>query len=160
LAAIGMAFYWYLVFAPKMPFPQIIRLALFTVIGVNIFLSSSFYPNVLKYQLGNDAAAYINKNHLDKNDIAIYGLHEGRALHFYAQHIFPEKRSAQDFQSTGMVITSRDSLAVFRNLFPNLSVLHEGGHFGVTALSLPFLNPATRNNEVPKYVLLDLDGKQ
>jgi 4-amino-4-deoxy-L-arabinose transferase-like glycosyltransferase len=160
LAGIGMGIYWFLVFAPRAPFPKTILLALFTVIGVNVFLSSAFYPNVLKYQLGNDAAAYINQHHLNKNDIAIYGLHEGRALHFYAQHIFPDRKSAQDFQSTGMVITSRDSLPVFRSLFPDLRVLHEGGHFGVTALSLPFLNPATRDKEVPKYVLVDLDGKQ
>jgi 4-amino-4-deoxy-L-arabinose transferase-like glycosyltransferase len=160
LAGIGMGIYWFLVFAPRMPFPQIIRLALFTVMGLNIFVSSEFYPNVLRYQLGNDAVAYIKQQQLNKDSISVYGIHEGRALHFYAEHIFPAKRSAQDFQSTGMVITSSDSLPVFRNLFPQLRVLHEGAHFGVTALSLPFLNPATRPKETPHYVLLDLDGKQ
>jgi hypothetical protein len=36
--------------------------------------------------------------------------------------------------------------------------VHEGLYFGVTALSLPFLNPATRDKEVPKYVILRIDS--
>ena len=159
LAGLGLGAYFFLLFYQKLWLPRLITIALFTVIGVNIFLDTAFYPNVLSYQLGNDAAAFIEKNGLPKDSIAIYGLHEGRALHFYGKHIFPEKPAAQDFQSTGMVLTAKDSLPVFQRMFPNMKVIHEGSRFGVTALSLPFLNPATRDKETPKYVIIDLDGK-
>ncbi len=153
--------YFQLLFSKKRYFdtPLLINIALYTVIGVNIFLSLFFYPNVLKYQLGNDAAAFIEKQHLPKEKLGIYGIHEGRALHFYAKHIFPDKTSAQDFQPDQLVLTSKDSVEVFQKIFPAMNVVHEGPHFGVTALSLPFLNPATREKEVPRYVIIDLDGK-
>ncbi len=159
IAALCLLVYTGLLFSKKLQFPKIITIAVFTVIGVNIFMSSAFYPNVLKYQLGNQAADFIEKSRLPKDSLGIYGIHAGRALHFYAQHIFPEKTAAQDFQSGGMVLTSKDSIPVFQRYFPAMKVIHEGGHFGVTSLSLPFLNPATREKEVPKYVIIDLDGK-
>lgn len=171
LAGICFLAYLRILFLQKAGMPVLLTAAFFTVIGVNIFLSSAFYPNVLKYQLGNDAAAFINQEKIDKNRISIYGIHEGRALHFYGQHIFPEKTSLQEFlpsdtsgNTTGknvhpMVITLKDSLYVFKEKFPGMQVLHEGPYFGVTALSLPFLNPKTRDGEVPKYLLIDLVGK-
>jgi 4-amino-4-deoxy-L-arabinose transferase-like glycosyltransferase len=159
LAALCMVLFLLAPFSRQLGLPKLLTLGLFTAVGVNFFMSSFFYPNVLKYQLGNDAAAFIETSRLPKDKLAIYGIHEGRALHFYAQHIFPEKASAQDFQSGDMVLTSKDSLAVFQRSFPGLQVLHEGPAFGVTALSLPFLNPATRDQEVPKYLILDLKGK-
>jgi hypothetical protein len=114
---------------------------------------------VLKYQLGNDAAGFIDSANLSKNKIVIYGIHEGRAFHFYGQHIFMERRHIKEILPWEIVLTSKDSLPVFKQNFPAMQVLHEGPHFGVSALSLPFLNPRTRDAEVPKYVLVDLDGK-
>ena len=129
------------------------------MIGVNVFLNTAFYPNVLKYQLGNDAARYIKDKKLPNESIGLYGVHEGRALHFYGQHVFPTKTSVLDFHPSGIVLTRKDSLPVFQKAFPALQVIHEGNHFGVTTLSLQFLNPATREKELPKYVIIDLDGK-
>ncbi len=143
----------------KKLYPMHLELAFFTVIGVNIFLSTAFYPNVLKYQLGNDAAAFIKEQKIPKEQISLYGIHEGRALHFYAQYIFPRKDTLSSFQPTGMMITDKDSLPAVQRVFPSLKIIHEGSHFGVTALSLPFLNPDTRDKEVPKYLIIDLDGK-
>jgi 4-amino-4-deoxy-L-arabinose transferase-like glycosyltransferase len=159
IAGLCMVVFLLAPFSVRMGLPKLVTIAVFTAFGVNLFMSSFFYPSVLKFQLGNDAAEFISGQHLAKDKLAIYGIHEGRALHFYAGYIFPEKASAQDFQSTDMVLTSKDSVPVFLRLFPTLQVLHEGPAFGVTALSLPFLNPATRDQEVPKYVIIDLDGK-
>jgi hypothetical protein len=159
IAGLCFIIFFVILFSKKRALPVLLSVAFFTVIGVNIFLDTAFYPNVLKYQLGNDAAAFITQKKLPKDKITIYGIHEGRALHFYGQHIFPERTAVQDFQSSDMVLTSKDSTVVFQHLFPAMQVIHEGSHFGVTALSLPFLNPATREQEVLKYVIIDLDGK-
>ncbi len=159
LACICLIIYLVILFSKKTVMPVLLTVAFFTVIGVNVFLCTTFYPNVLKYQLGNDAAKFMNETKMDKNRVLIYGIHEGRALHFYGKHIFPEKRSLQELNPADIVITSKDSLPVFQAHFPGLKILHEGSAFGVTALSLPFLNPATREKEVPKYLLIDLDGK-
>lgn len=159
LAGICFIIFFLVLFSKKMDFPALIRTAVFTVIGVNIFLGTAFYPNVLKYQLGNDAAEFITNARLPKNKVVIYGIHEGRAFHFYGQHIFLERRNLKEILPWEIVLTSKDSLPVLKQVFPGLQVVHEGGHFGVSALSLPFLNPSTREAEVPRYVLVDLDGK-
>ncbi len=158
LAALGMILFFYLMRSKKHGFPLVLDLAFFTVIGVNLFLSAAFYPNVLKYQLGNDAAAFIEEQKLPKDNIQLYGIHEGRALHFYAKHIFQRKDSLSAFPLNGLMITDKDSLPAVKKVFPDAKVLREGNHFGVTALSLPFLNPDTREGELPKYLILDLDG--
>jgi 4-amino-4-deoxy-L-arabinose transferase-like glycosyltransferase len=151
---------WMLFFRKSGEMPLLLSIAVFTIIGVNVFLSTAFYPNVLKYQLGNDAAAFIAEKKIPKEKISLYGIHEGRALHFYAKHIFPTKTSIEAFNPGDIVLTSKDSLPFFVLLFPQSEILHEGGHFGVTSLSLPFLNPATRDKEVPKYVIISLKRGQ
>jgi 4-amino-4-deoxy-L-arabinose transferase-like glycosyltransferase len=159
LATICLVVYFIILFSKRQVMPVLLQAAFFTVIGVNVFLSTAFYPNVLKYQLGNDAAEFMDQQKIDKTQVRIYGIHAGRALHFYGKNIFPEKTSLREIQPTDIVITAKDSIPVFQNQFPGVMVLHEGGAFGVTALSLPFLNPATRDKEVPKYVILKLGNK-
>jgi 4-amino-4-deoxy-L-arabinose transferase-like glycosyltransferase len=159
LAGFCLAVFFVILFSKKTIVPVLLSVSFFTVIGVNVFLDTAFYPNVLKYQLGNDAAAFINSNHLPKEKISIYGIHEGRALHFYGQYIFPQRDSLQSFQPTDIVLTAKDSVPVFTKAFPGSYIMHEGSQFGVTALSLPFLNPATREKEVPKYVIISLGRK-
>jgi 4-amino-4-deoxy-L-arabinose transferase-like glycosyltransferase len=156
LAGLCLVVFFILLFSRKPVMPVLLSIAFFTVIGVNVFLSTAFYPNVLKYQLGNDAAAFINKNKIDKEKISLYGIHEGRALHFYGKHVFPSKRTMEELNVSGIVLTSKDSLPVLQKRFPGMKILHEGAHFGVTALSLPFLNPKTREKEVPRYVIIEL----
>jgi len=112
IAGICFVVFFVILFSKKIQLPVFLAIAFFTVIGVNIFLSTSFYPNVLKYQLGNDAAAFINEQHIPKEKISIYGIHSGRAFHFYGQHIFPERTRLQSFQSSDIVLTSKDSLPV------------------------------------------------
>ncbi|MEN9684520.1 MAG: hypothetical protein RLZZ28_306 [Bacteroidota bacterium] len=139
---------------------RLIALLCTTTLAINMLLSIHFYPNVLRFQLGNDAATFIAGEKLPKEKISLYGIHEGRALHFYAANIFQTKTAVTAFNTDEFVLTSKDSLALFLSKFPEAKILHEGPHFGVTALSLPFLNPHTRNQEVPKYVILSLSGKR
>lgn len=156
LAGAGLGRYLTLLLTKKRTIPTLLSIALFTVIGVNVLLDTGFYPNVLRYQLGNDASAFINKQQIPKEKVGLYGIHEGRALHFYSEFIYPTRTTVDAFADGDYVITMKDSTAAFQKNFPGLKLMHEGPHFGVTALSLPFLNPETRDKEVPKYVLLQL----
>jgi hypothetical protein len=140
-------------------FPNIIASAMFTMILVNLFLSTNFYPNLLQYQMGNTAADFINKTNIDKNKVVLYGVGDSRALHFYGQHIFTHKNTRNEIQASDFLITSTDSIPVFKQLFPQLKVLHTGANFSVSLLTAGFLNPETREAEMLHYVILDLDGK-
>lgn len=130
-----------------------------TGIGVNLLLSTAFYPKLLQFQMGNDAAAFIEQKQIKKSELKLYGIHNSNALHFYANHIFPFRKTKSEFLDTEKVLTSKDSLSQFTQLFPSAKVIHEGNQFSVSLLTLPFLHPATREKETPRYIIVDLDGK-
>ncbi len=138
--------------------PALIRTAVFTVIGVNFFLNSFFYPNLLKYQLGNTAAAFINEQKLDKSRLAQYNIDLSRALGFYAQYIIPVKEK-QALKSDDIVITRKESVPALLQQFRSMELIFEGDYYGVSMLSLPFLNPETRVKEVTRYAIIKLNGQ-
>ena len=55
---------------------------------------------------------------------------------------------------TDIILTKADSLPTITQQFPSSKVIFNGNSFGVSQLSLLFLNPATRDKEVEKYVLV------
>jgi hypothetical protein len=55
-----------------------------------------------------------------------------------------------------MVVTRKDNLPVLQQKFSNLSVVIKIQTFGITRLSLPFLNPQLRDKALDTYVLIRL----
>jgi len=159
LALLGFGLFIWVATKKTVLIPTQLVIAFITSIGVNFFLSTSFYPNLLKYQMGNDAAKIIKSKNLNLAEIKLYGIHNSNALHFYAKHIFPFKADIQFFKPNEKMLTSKDSMNVVKRVFPAATIVHEGNQFSVSLLTLPFLNPATRQAETPRYVILDLDGK-
>lgn len=139
---------------------QIFIWALYTVIGVNFLLATGFYPQLLKYQLGNTAASVIHQSQLDKNKVILYEIDESRALHFYGKHIFQRKTALDSLVDDEVVLTRKSTVPTLQQRFPNLSTIFGGEYFGVSMLTLPFLNPKTRSKETVSYVLVDLDGQK
>lgn len=136
--------------------PLLVRLGVYTVTGVNIFLSTAFYPQVLQYQMGNDAAEFITRQQLPKEKMIIYGPDAGRSLYFYSRYIFPSTHQLQEIGSRQYVIAVSDSIPVIQRTYPGTKVLHEGYNYGVSMLTAEFLNPATRNSVCGKYAILQL----
>lgn len=134
--------------------------ALYTVIGVNFLLVTGFYPQLLKYQLGNTAASVIHQSQLDKNKVILYEIDESRALHFYGKHIFQRKTALDSLVANEVILTRKSTVPALQQRFPDLSTIFEGEYFGVSMLTLPFLNPKTRSKETVSYVLVDLDGQK
>lgn len=149
-----IAFIYFLI--SKQSLPKLFLLPVYSIIGINIFLSTAFYPNVLRYQLGNDAASFITKKQLPKEKIFVYALNEGRALHFYGKHIFQRKEIGA-FVTGDYIILPKSNLPELQQKFPSTTILHEGAHFGVTALSFAFLNPSTRKTSMPYYLIVQLN---
>jgi hypothetical protein len=54
------------------------------------------------------------------------------------------------------MITVKDSAQVIKNRFPTSEIVHEGPNYAVSVLSAEFLNPATRDKNLPKYVMIKL----
>lgn len=161
LSIIGFLTYLLALFIGRKYFSiaPVLALGFYTAIFVNLLLSTNFYPNLLKYQMGNTAADFINQSGLQKDQIFVYGPLDSRALHFYGQHIFQHRYTSSDATSNDILIASTDSIPSLQTRFPNLKSLYKAPNFSVTMLSPEFLNPATRDKNMPYYAIVDLDGK-
>jgi len=153
---IGTVYFLYLLFFYKGQAPKFISLALYTILGVNFILNTSFYPRLLKYELGVSAAAFINQNKLPKNSVYLYEIDESRALHFYGNHSFERLFDSSLLTPGQILITKASSFTKLQQQFPGSRILHNNAYFGVSMLTLPFLNPATRDKEVTPYIIVTL----
>jgi 4-amino-4-deoxy-L-arabinose transferase-like glycosyltransferase len=156
VAIMGAVYFFYLLLFYKGQTPKFISLALFTILGVNFILNTSFYPRLLKYELGVSAAAFINQNKLPKKDVFLYDIDESRALHFYGNHSFERLFDSSLLAPGQILITKATSFLKLQQQFPGSSILHKNAYFGVSMLTLPFLNPATRDKEVTPYIIVTL----
>ena len=153
---IGTVYFLYLLFFYRGQAPKFISLALFTILGVNFILNTSFYPRLLRYELGVSAAAFINQNKLPKNSVYLYEIDESRALHFYGNHSFERLFDSSLLTPGQILITKASSFTKLQQQFPGSTTLHKNAYFGVSMLTLPFLNPATRDKEVTPYIIVTL----
>ena len=156
LAVLAALYFWYLLLLKKTKTPKFIELALYTILGVNFILNTSFYPRLLKYELGVSAAAFINQNKLPKKDVYLYEIDESRALHFYGNHSFERIFDSSLLTPGQILITKASSFTKLQQQFPGSTILHKNAYFGVSMLTLPFLNPETRDKEVTPYIIVTL----
>ncbi|MEN9350129.1 MAG: hypothetical protein RL372_1107 [Bacteroidota bacterium] len=156
IASIGALYYCYVLFMHQTKVPTFLYVAVYTIIGVNLILNTSFYPKLLKYELGVSAASFINQNKLPKNNIYLYQIDESRALHFYGNHSFERIFDSTLLKPQQILITKASNYPALQQKFPASSILYKNAYFGVSMLTLPFLNPATRDNEVTPYIIVAL----
>jgi 4-amino-4-deoxy-L-arabinose transferase-like glycosyltransferase len=157
LAVLATLYFWYLLLLKQTKLPKFIVVALYTIIGVNLFLNTSFYPKLLKYELGVSAASFINQNKLPKNDIYLYEIDESRALHFYGNHSFERIFDSTHLKPNQILITKASNYPALQQKFSASTILYRDAYFGVSMLTLPFLNPATREKEVTPYIIVALN---
>ncbi len=117
--------------------------ALSAFLMLNMILNLHFYPELLKYQSGSMAADFINKNHLIKDEIAVYRLYPN-SLDFYIKTI------PQIYEAPGKLVnaisehpmwvytdeTGKKQLEVYGAVIEN-SI--EFNHFHISNLSIPIL---------------------
>lgn len=130
----------------------------FTIIFVAVFLNLSFYPDLLKYQSGNIAAAYINKNYPGEPLVRIgayipsgeFYLHQ----HTYATSI--ENISNGSFTKAKLILAEHKDLQRIEEQKIKFEILKTFDEFHVTMLNIKFLNTKTRSTELNKTYLLRL----
>ena len=155
IASVLLVVMYVLLWSKKLKRLNIVGICFYTTIGINLLLNTFFYPSLLKYQIGSSAANYINDNQIPKAKVVMYGKDLGHSFDFYGQHIFPLVHSS-DLQVGEVVIAPKDSLSSLQLRYQKSILLCNLESYGVTQLSLPFLNPKTRDKELEKYVILSL----
>jgi hypothetical protein len=153
-AAIFFIAYLYLFFSKKIKTPKLLAICLFTIVGVNLFLNYSLYPTLLSYQMGSTVGRWIQANQLQTDRIFLYQHQDEHSLDFYGQAIIGHKDAIDQLSQGDYIIADKNKLADLDKAGKKYIIVFSGNDFHVTRLSLLFLNPATRQNEVKPYVVV------
>lgn len=136
---------------------KIVVTAIAGIVGINIFLSSYFYPNLLQYQLGNVIGNFNSQHQLPKGSIVLYNIEGiGESVHFYTKQIIKSISQVQEAEKNKYVVTSDEGLANFKQAHIGFTIVQQGYHFHVAELNATFLNEATRETACSKYYIIKI----
>jgi phosphatidylserine synthase len=136
---------------------KLIFVCVFTIIGLNLFLNAAIYPALLEYQTGSTMGKYIKKNNINPKNVFTYQFSIMRSIHFYSDGFVREQNNRDSIKSGDFIITTEEKLKELSNAKKDFSILKTGEDFGITRLSLIFLNPKTRKSVVTKYALIKIN---
>lgn len=143
-----------------------VRLLWLTAAGfglLHISLHGSFYPSLLQYQSSAKAGQFITSQGLPNDRLFGYRV-GGRAMDFYAGRVLgplPTLTHAREELARGpyLVYTDAEGVGDLHHLDARLDTLGVFPQFRVNRLTLPFLNPATRDGVVSKRYLVRMSGE-
>lgn len=143
------------------------KLILFTVCSsllVNFILNTQFYPELGKYQSGNNMSTLIDRAGIKKDEVYIYGKIV-RSFDFYSGKYMPMLDSA----SVANKLKSGESFYVFTpsefndvliKQFPNAKMTLRCPDKHITRLKLSFLDPKKRMKDMPYSTLYQFSGSE
>ena len=126
-----------------------------------VYLFNYFYPQLLSYQAGMMAGKWLQQNKTYPQPAAVYN-DVSYSFEFYApgyvdnfQNIAHIDTLLQKNPATVFFTSENDAKNLVSNGY-NITYLKWHPYFHISMLTLPFLNPATRQSELEKMCLVQL----
>ncbi|HYV53386.1 MAG TPA: glycosyltransferase family 39 protein [Chitinophagaceae bacterium] len=124
-------------------------------------LNTNFYPQLLKYQGGNELAKKI-KGNVDPVNVYFWKNNYSSSFNFYTA---TERKQFDDsFFLKGKkpiwLLFDKNDLPDIRQSGYKIGLIYSVPDFGITKLNLKFVNPVTRKNELHEMVLGEITGKE
>lgn len=132
--------------------PGLVVASVLTIILINIWLDTGFYPKLLEYQGTIPVSRFIMENHLNKDRIFVYWNEPVRSLDFYSDYSFKETEQPDSLQSGDYLLTGKKGMETINK--EHFKIIDSGIAFHVSTLSLPILNPSTRRSQADAYYIL------
>lgn len=157
LAAVVLFIFFRRLFAIEDKWLPYIRSGL-AVLIIGLFLNLSFYPDLLRYQSGNKAAEYMNKNH-PAESLGRIGIYFPSGEFYLQQPTYATTGDAvikKKFTASRFLFLKEDELKQLEEAGVLLEKIKEFEEFHVTMLTLKFINPQTRHKELRKQYLVRL----
>lgn len=137
---------------------KLIAVSLALIIGLNLFLSLWFYPNVLQYQAGSVAGRYITEKQVPADKFYLYKEGDvGESIHFYSRRIVKKVDSAQALLPGTYLLTSEEGLGELRKQNNSFQIEKQGVNYHVTLLTKTFLNKNSRDVNGEKYFIVKMN---
>ncbi len=139
---------------------KLILISVYFMVFVNFCLNSQFYPKLLEFQAGNNAALIIEQEQINPKDVfTIAGNKNSWSLDFYTHRLIPKISldSVSDDKMEGKwLFVYEEQLEEINEKNIQWSKKYEINHFKITRLNLKFLNPNSRNVILEKAFLLQI----
>lgn len=135
---------------------KLIVVSVYFMVLINFSLNMQFYPNLLNYQAGNNALEIIEKEQIDLNSLYMPNTITGWSLDFYTKRMTPRIDIINDLKPKQWVFVYEKQLQQLKKNNISWSKQFEIDHYRITKLTLPFLNPNTRQSVLKKAYLLQI----
>ena len=139
---------------------RVVVLPILGMLFANLMAAGHFYPHLLEYQSMGQAGKIIHERGFDRTN-AWYWENHGHSLCFEARtvlkSIYDVERAAEICENGPMLLyTDPEKKELLDQTDLNVEVVREFEHFNVTQLSLQFLDPSTRAEELRTRYLLEI----
>jgi len=151
----------YIVKAKMNQTKRLVLISVYFMIFINFCLNTQFYPKLLQYQAGNNAALLIKKEQINPNDV--FMLTEDRSswsLDFYTKRITPRisiKKIRENIKPGQWLFVYEGQIKTLKENNIKWSKEYKIDHYRITRLNLKFLNPDSRKNILEKTFLLKIN---
>lgn len=135
--------------------PKMFWLSVLAIMLSNFFLTNHFYYRLMDYQLGNQMAEYIEQEKIPAHDIIHYRMNDPlNAFHFYAEAVISKDSTA--IAPGKYVLTQDEGVTALGEKGYEYDMVTKGKCFRISELKPAFLNPATREESMQDYYLLQI----
>lgn len=142
----------YLIIKKSPLFQKYTFISLLFAIAVNLFLNTQFYPVLTQYQGSMKLAEFVNTKNIDKEKIKMLEGDESWDFDFYTKRNTPRISENHLVKGDLLIIEGEQII----NLKKNYKIIKVENNFGITRLSLKFLNPKTRMGQLDKMYLIQI----
>jgi 4-amino-4-deoxy-L-arabinose transferase-like glycosyltransferase len=140
---------------------KLVLISVYFMIFINFCLNTQFYPKLLQYQAGNNAALLIKKEQINPKDV--FMLTEDKtswSLDFYTERITPRisiSKIPENIKQGQWLFVYEDQIKTLKENNIKWSKEYKIDHYRITRLNLKFLNPDSRKNILEKAFLLQIN---
>ena len=141
--------------------PKTVCVSVASMVVSFFLLNTNFYPQLLKYQGGNELAKKI-KGNVDPVNVYFWKENYSSSFNFYTA---TERKQFDDsiFQKgknpIWLLFDKNDSVDIRQSGY-KIGLIYSVPDFGITKLNLKFINPVTRKNELHEMMLGEITGKE
>ena len=141
--------------------PKTVCVSVASMVVSFFLLNTNFYPQLLKYQGGNELAKKI-KGNVDPVNVYFWKDNYSSSFNFYTateRQQFNDSIFQKGKNPIWLLFDKNDSVDIRRSGY-KIGLIYSVSDFGITKLNLKFINPVTRKNELHEMMLGEITGKE
>lgn len=137
---------------------KLIIIPAFAAIWVNLYLNASFYPALMEFQPSKKVANWFIEQDISPEKLFIYKYGATHSLDYYtgkSNYVLYEPKDIADSRAE-YIVTNLEGCQELSNAGIHLKIVRAYPEYSVQFLSIPFLNPSTRKQQIRQLLLIQI----